>query len=256
MAAYLHAGFDTNRIGVFSVPVTDADGSRTATVTASTYCHTDISSVATGYSDFATAVATALNAGATGTPWGVAWTLADHYTLTYSGTATISFASAVNGNMARTLGFSTGTNYGFTSGFPTQSSPITPYYHLDLSRDGVSDYSRPYVRSGQAERQVSSNATAYAVRPSVREKRVEFRASFQALATVFADEASATVPWTYEDLMEHAWMVEPILLHTSTLDIVYKNTRAEFDKEARSPAWSNYHAKWHLDVKGQYLGSL
>lgn len=256
MAAYLHAGFDTDRIGVFSVPVTDADGSRTATVTASTYCHTDISSAATGYSDFATAVATALNAGATGTPWGVAWTLADHYTLTYSGTATLSFSSAANDNMAHALGFNTGVNYGFTSGFPTQTSPLTPYYHLDLSRDGVSDYSRPYEKAGQLKRQMSTAGNAYSLGPATYEKHVDFQIGFQSLATVFAAEATSTVPWTYEDLLEHARAWEPILLHTTTIDDVFKMREAEFSEDARKPVWSNYHSKWHLKVRGQFLGSL
>ncbi len=256
MAAYLHAGFDIERIGVFSVPVTDADGSRTATVDASTYCHTDISSVESGYGDFATAVAAALNAGATGTPWGVAWTLADHYTLTYSGTATLAFSSAATNHLAHALGFNTGVDYGFTSGFPTQTSPIVPYYHLGLSRDGVTSYSRPYEKPGQLKRQMSTKGNAYSIGPRTYEKHLDFRIAFQTLASVHALEAAAAAPWTYEDLLEHARAWEPILLHTDTIDDVYKNREPEFTREARKPVWDNYHAKWHLEVRGQYLGSL
>jgi hypothetical protein len=79
---------------------------------------------------------------------------------------------------------------------------------------------------------------------------------FQTLAATFAAEASASAPWTYEDLLDHIGALEPVLLSYTGGDIIYQMIDPEFSEDARSSAFGDYHGRWHLRVEGQYLGAL
>lgn len=279
MTAYLATGFDLARLGTMKCAVDDGTNSGTATVTPGTYCHTSLASLAatSGYAGFPAAVDSALDAVLTAN--GVTVTFSTT-TLRYTVTTTeanmvLDFRSATLGDdsgqrLAAALGFNYqhATATGGSASDPydviisTSGSPVgnvAPYYCLGLSRDGVTDYSRPFETPGQTVRQVSSNANAYSIGPATYEKRWNGRLRFQTLASVFASEADDTVaPWTYEDLLAHARCHEPVLLHHSgeATDMVFKFIDAEFSDESRSPVWSNYHAKWDLKIGGQYLGRV
>lgn len=281
MSAYLLTGWDTARLGSMKVAYSDPDVvAEVAAVPAGTYAHRDLSG-ATGsgqYTDVATVLGAALNAlGAAGT-----MTVAfDASSLAYvvsndSDGFTLDFRSSTLGDssgkrLAAALGFDYQHPYatGGSAADPynialaltppqagSYTSNVTPYYALALSKAGPAKYTRPYEVSGQTKRQTSVNGNAYSIGPTTYEKRVKFQLLFQTLASTFASEASATVPWTYEALVQHARCWEPILLSYTAEDVVYKLVRGEFDEESRQSVWQDYHGRWNLAVEGQYLGVL
>lgn len=260
--AHLLTGFDVARIGALDVMVTDSGGVPTSMrYVAGTYAHVDLSGVmgASAYLEWATKFEDDLNAQATldGT-YTVTWAAATGYTIsaTGGGNVTLDFSGvttpAEGTRMRQLLGMS-----GDRSGAASYSSQVTPYYYLALSRSAPAGYSRPFKPSGQTKRGVSVNGNAYSVRPTTRERRVKMQLRFQSLATVFADEASASVPWTYEDLLDHAGAWEPVLLdYDAATDPVFTIVDPEFSEEARKPVWNDYHGKWDLSLEGQYLGAI
>lgn len=267
MSAYLLTGLDTARLGSLAVAVNDGTDSGTATVAAGTYAHRDLSSVMGSgeYTDLATALGTALDAvisaGMTVT-WSSTTLL---YTISHDdSTATsLDFTSTAGQRLAAALGFTAdhsdgaGTGYSVTlSGASSYTSNVTPYYALALAKAGPAKYSQPFEVAGQVKRQVSVKANAYSVAPTTLEKRVKFALLFNTLASVFSSKASASVPWTYEDLVAHARCWEPTLLSYSAEDLVYKDVRGTFDEDARQSVWQDYQARWNLTIEGQYLGSL
>lgn len=279
MAAYLLTGWDTARTGAMSVSASDGTNSGTATLTTGTYAHRDLSAVmGTGeYTDLVTELNARLDAVLTTNGFDtVSWSSSTlKYTLTSSPNVALDFRSSTLGSdagqrLAQALGFtyqhasatggSAGDPYDIRlSGAATYVSNVVPAYALALARDGVSDYSRPFVPSGQIVRQVSRRATSYAMGPTTLEKRWKGVLRFNALANVHASEADASVaPWTYEDLLEHAGAWEPALLSYSgeADDMVFRFIDPEFSDQARVPVWSNYHGKWDLKITGQYLGRI
>jgi hypothetical protein len=279
MAAYLLTGWDTSRVGAMSLYADDGTDDGTVTLTTGTYCHRDLSSVmGTGeYTDLVTELNARLDAVLTGSGFDtVSWSSSTlKYTLTSSPNVSLDFRSATLGSdagqrLAAALGYNynhgdaTGGSAGdpydiLLSGAASYVSNVVPAYALALSRDGVTDYSRPFEPPGQTMRQVSRNANAYSIGPSTYEKRWTAKWRFQTLATVFAAEADDTAaPWTYEDLLEHARCWEPALLSYTGASAaqVFKFVEAEFSDKARSPVWNNYHGKWDLKVSAQHLGEI
>jgi hypothetical protein len=259
--AYLLAGWDFARFessDQFNITVTPSAGAPQAiTETSGTYAHRDLQAV-TGsgyYDDFATRLKSKLDALAPSRVYTVTWAAATGYTMSVGGGAT--FAIAFNNTRSsQLLGFS-----GNLSAAASHASDRTPYYYLALARDGLSKYSRPFERAEQTKRVISSSGNAYSIGPATRERGLKGTLRFQTLATVFADEAASSVPWTYEHLVQHARCWEPLLLSlgpssSPTEDLVVKLIRGEFDDEARNPVWNDYHGKWDLPLDLQYLGAL
>lgn len=267
MAAYLTSAWDFARVGAAAMHVTDDGGSFEVRITSGRNSHVDISGIGatSNVTLFATTLQTALNAGSSGfstytvTPQ-LGGAAGVSYQIDYGDTVTISFTTGVTTaaegvRMRQLLGF---------TGNPSPSDQISSdvpgappaYYTLTLARDGVSDYSRDFEASGQTQRQVSRNANAYSVGPLTYEKRTKFRVRFMALASVFADQATSATPFTFEHLVQHARCHEPIVLHTSTEDLVFKLINGDFDESVRKPVWNDYHGLWDLSIEGQVLGRL
>jgi hypothetical protein len=281
--AYLLAGFDTARIGSLALHYDDGDDTGVVTLAAGTYAHRNLSSVmgAGNYTDLRTAVYDALTAFAINN--GPPLVFFDIATQRYrfqlqDATEVIDFRRATIGSAAgNRLAAALGFNYQNASaaggsasdpydivlnhdpapvGGSSYVSNVTPTYYLALARDGVSGYTRPYETSGQTKRGVSSKGNAYSIEPHTYEKRAKFRIRFMELASVFADDAALSAPWTYEHLVQHARAREPLLLSYPAEDLVYKLVNADFDQDARSPVWNDYHGKWDLSVEAQVLGRL
>ncbi|MGE0400845.1 MAG: hypothetical protein AB7T06_29310 [Kofleriaceae bacterium] len=271
--AYLMTGFNLARVGSMSFnEVDDGTDSGTPVLVASSgrYAHRDLSSVMGSglYTSFASAVQSALNAVLTTHGCTVTFSASTlRYTLTFAGGPTlVDFSSTAGFRLAAALGFtyahadasggSSSDPWNFAlSGASSYVGNALPWYLFELGRDGVSVYSRAYESRGQTKRVMSSSSNAYSRGPTAREKRVDWTVRFENLETVFADEDAAS-EWAYEDLITHARAHEPILLHTSTLDVVAKNMEGDFHDGARKPVWNDFHGKWDLPFLGQYLGAL
>jgi len=258
--AHLLAGWDFARYETAPAFTIDDDGAaHLITFSTGTYCHIDLQSVlGTGaYDDFATALQTAINAVVDGSNT-YAVTFVTSPTPGYLIEAdTVNFSLAFSGdagtNMRRILGLS-----GNQSGASEYSSDVTAYYYLALARDGYSDFSRPFETAGQTKRVVSSNASAYSVGPQTYEERLKLKMRFNALASVFEDQAVTAAPWTYEALRKHVRCHQPVVFRTTTpaANLVCKFVTGEFDEGSRKSVFRDYHAKWDLEVEAQYLGSV
>lgn len=276
--AYLLTGWDTERIGGMAVAASDIYNSGTATITDGTYAHRDLSSVMGSgeYVDLASELDARLDAVLVASLATVTWDASTgRYTLASVGSASpvFDFRAATLGDesgqrLAAALGFSYLHPYasGGSASAPydimlsghssSYTGDVDPAYYLALAKAGPSDYSRDYEVSGQTVRQVSSNASAYSVGPLTYERRTEFRLRFQALESVFDHVAEEPTPWTYESLVIHARCIEPILLSYTAEDLVVKLVKGDFDKDARSSVWGDYHGYWDLRVEGQVIGRL
>ena len=257
MAAYLLAGFDIERIGTHTLAFSDDGGSHSFSLVDGTYALRDLSSVmgAGLYTAIAAKIQAEMNAASDGAgAYTVTWSSTTYaFTIAYSGgnfgmTLTGTDAAA---RMGRLLGFSANA-----SGAASYTSTRTPYYVLALAKEGPADYSRDYEVSGQTKRQASAGARAFSIGPRRYERRTKFDLQFNTLASTFADKATASAPWTYEHLVQHARCHEPIVLAYSAESLVYKLVKGEFDEDARKSVWGDYHGRWHLGVEGQVLGRL
>ena len=282
--AHLMTGIDLSRTGGLAVYLDDgADAGLMETSAAGgTYCHTDISSVVSGY----TALDAALLAGFQGVlttnaaNLSVDFDSSTFYTVAISGGPNLSLdfrddatpngvgsGSDAGKRLAAALGFdythsaatggSASNPYDIKlSGQPEYISNVAPYYYLALARDGVSRYSRDFEVGGQIKRGMTASGTPYGIGPRTFEKRTRFGLRFQSLASVFPDQAAASARWTFWDLLEHARVWEPVLLSYTSEDLVINLVDAEFTENARRPVWPNYHEKWDLEVLGQVRGLL
>lgn len=258
MAGYLLAGWDFGLIGTTEMRFSDDGGSFTITYNSGTYAHRDLSAAMGGgnYLAWITKLIADMNATSSGAgvytgSWSATTGL---YTIAYSaGNFTMTFDVLTSRiRMGQILGFAANQ-----SGASSYVSTRTPYYFLALARDGMASYTRPFEVAGQTQRVVSINANAYSIGPTTYEKRIKGKLRFNTLAKVHADQASASVPWTYEHLLQHARAHEPVLISTtSTGDLVVKMIDAEFSEEARTPVWQDYHALWDLQIHAQRIRSI
>lgn len=275
--AYLVTGFDLNRVGSMSCVVDDGTDDGTATVTVARYCHRDLTSLSArlgsgNYDDFATALDAALTAVLTTHGATVSVNLATGvYTLGVNASASpnFDFTSGAGQRLAQALGFHAsggsvgagtigGTDYACTlSGATSYTSNVKPYYWIELARDGMTSWSRPYDVAGQTKHVSTTKGNGYGIGPTTKTQHVDLKLAFQGLASVFSQESTTEVPWTIEDLMQHVGAWEPIALSTTADEFVFTDREGgDFTDERRTPQWNSYHAYWTIDVRGQFVGWL
>lgn len=280
--AYLLAGFDIVRLGSMQVAVNDGTDSGTATVPQGKYCHRDITALSAklgsgNYDDFATAVDGAIDAVLTTHSSGVSVALATGaYTLgTYNANTTLDFTSAtLTDSSGKRLAAALGFNYNHSdatggsatdpynislSGATSYVSNVTPKYYLALARDGIThtDGWPPYQVAGQTHHVTTTLGNGYGKGPSTKTEFCEIKLGFQTKASVFAQNADDTAaPWTYEDLVTHAGTWEPIVVSTTALEFVLKDRVGDFGKDQRRSVFDAFHAKWHIDLAGHFIGYL
>ena len=276
--AYLAPGFDIARVGTMSCVLDNGAGKTgTGTLVSAKYCHRDITAITAlgsgNYDDFATAVDVAFDAVWTTGPGTVAIDLATSiYTLTCNTSASpnYDFTSTAGQLLAQALGFHAsggsvgsgtigGTGYACTlSGATTYTSNVVPYYYLTIAKDGLihTDGWPPYQARGQTKGIITTLAKGYGISPATKIRFADFRLGFQTQATTFAQNATTEIPWTYEALVTHAGVWEPVVFASTSLNFVYKDRAGDFGQDERESVWSSYHAQWHIDVAAQFLGYL
>jgi len=278
--AYLAAGFNTVRIGTMACKVTDAGGNGTATVTAGKWCHRDLTSLSAklgsgNYGDLATELKARIDALPTTAMDALTIDLSTGaYTLDFALETTVDFTTATLGDnsglrLAEALGFDyTHENATFISesdpyniylsGAAIYTSSVTPYYYLALARDGLThtDGWPPYAQAEQTKGVITTLGNGYGISPATRIMMCDFKLGFMTQASVFAENASAAVPWTYEDLVTHAGRWEPVALSTTDVEFVYRDVVGDLSKAQRKAVFDAYHALWNLNVSAQFIGYI
>lgn len=247
-------------IGTATIKIVESVGPTTITpsVTTGRYLHTSIASVNSSYSDFATALKTALDAASART-YTVTWNGATGaYTISPdSGTITVEFSSggtslgAAYDNMRRILGFS-----GNKTTASSQTSDIAPYYYISglmgAKTDSTDDYEPDdLVRGGHTD-----DGGHYSVSASGQPTFNDFVIPHETKAKVFTRSApqeaatdpfhtAADVPWTYQHLWQHIRGSEPFLVVDDT-DSTVHTLRPEGGAFRPARVVSDWDGAWNL----------
>lgn len=222
--------FDLAVLGGVAASLTDDGGTGEAALTSGLYAHTSIAAVQdidgdtvsrfSAVTSFAAALAAELNttSGGSGT-YTVTWNGTTGYTVAYSGgDFSLSFSGATTAAqgtlLRRILGFSADL-----TGEDTYSSDVRPYYLIIPSIQARSDVSDEYEPDGIMAEAVADDGTAYQISRDTAEiwsdwtQASETETAPSSLSSegtlVFARQATATAPWTYE----HAWRHMRLGLH-------------------------------------------
>lgn len=210
MALRYEWSWDFAQIGPAAVRVTDDGGTFDVRLSLGHYCHTNISSVASGVTDFATALQTALNAGTSSGTYAVQWF--SPYNLQYDGTSfALNFTAVTAAEgllMRRILGFSANV-----SGLTEYDGDVRPYYLILPSIQGRSQMSDEYEPTDIMAEAVADDGSVYQVARDTTEIHSDWAQQAETEtgpASAFADgtlafkrHATAAAPWTYQHAFEH-----------------------------------------------------
>lgn len=216
MAVVYHPGWDHSIIGIATFTLTDSGGPWTVSFPAGKYCHRNISTLAptSDFALFSTALTTAMNLSGTSATYTAAYAYAatgPRYTIEVNpGTTTITFPATTAGTLAKNiLGF-TGT----TGPAASHTSNARPFFSLAVQQGAADAYNviNTGARSNAvpnqepdgiaAMSQADSGATYLITRTTVRKEAI-WAQRFEEKRAVYADDAVATLPWTWEHFFQH-----------------------------------------------------
>lgn len=255
MARDYYFGFDLTRLGGFSATISSA-----VTINTGTYAHVDISSVATGFSDFATALAAA----STGTT--VTFDVTNlTYTLTRGAAFTLTFPNTTAGNNAADiLGFARNTSY---TGATSYTSVARPYYVLRGKIDGQASESDEYEPSGISVDGEADDGTAYGISRLRAPVYLDWLQRFEeptppvtiagAGQAIFERDATALVPWSWQAAHKHARNAMPFILRAPTpVTGPVVKLRADGAQFAPQRVVSDYQGLWDIPIKSRLMGRV
>ena len=237
MATTLYEGWDHRWLGTATMTLTDSNGANVVSITTGTYCHLSlaavevdsrsVSTINTGFTAFAAALQTAINA---------ACTL--DYLVTFSGDSleyqiesdlggsfTLAFGAGAGDIMRRILGFTATTGSAVV-----HSSNARPWYLVRAEIDGRSNYSLPLARTGQIRTAIGDDAAIYSLGPTRLVKTSKWEHAFEQPARVHrylsvADTVVGGVSWTWEDWMDHAARYSvPCVIVDSVESLVFRTS--------------------------------
>lgn len=237
MATDLYQGWDHRWLGTATMTVTDSVGASVVSITTGSYCHLSLAAVTpdargasaidTGFDDFATALAAAINALATDTIT-VAWSTPSlAYTIANASTSTlsISFSGAAGDRMRRILGFTANR-----SAAATYTSNMRPWYVCRAEIDGRSAYTFPTAREGQIRSAFGDDASLYTLSPTTLVQSAKWEHRFEQPSHVHrrkadADTVAGGVSWTWQDWMDHAARYAvPCVVRDSSGSMVFRTS--------------------------------
>lgn len=206
--------WDIALIGNVAVNVTDAGGTFEVQITSGTYGHTDISDVDSDFTDFATALETALNSGTSGAAtYTVVWNGTNGYEIEISdGNFALAFSTvtttAEGTRMAEILGLS-----GDKSSTNIIDSDVRPYYVIIPAIPGRSEMSDEYEADSIMYESTADDGTVYQVSREQSEIWSDWKQNAETATApdlfthqgtfVFKRQATTAVPWTYQHAWEH-----------------------------------------------------
>ena len=246
--ARIEAGWDA-AAGSAAITV----GATTVTVAAGTYCHTDISSVATGYTAFAAALKAAID-GATALTATVTWDGATPgYTLALSSTATIAFPSTDAGtHMKQILGFA-----GSRTTATSHVSDVRPYYVIVAENSGWSRASDDYEPEELTYGAVSDSGRIYSIGRTESVIYNDFTVPMERKAAVFDRWATSAVPYTWSHFFQtnrsHIPFLRVDAFDSSVHRLRFGGTAASFRPRRRVADWDD---AWDIEIQSFNLGYL
>lgn len=205
---------------------------------------------------FADALNTAIGAaGLTGVAVAFDYTTL-RYTITSTPARTLVFNTAgVPGQlMASILGF-TNSSFGAATSF---TSSIRPYYVIRPALAARVDPSGIYEEESVARR-VSDTGFGYAVGPTSPRRSFACEHHFEPVAVVFADRASASVPWTWQHFFEHAGRYQETVLSYASPPVgmmdsaVCQLATPNFTRELRERQIRGLDAYWKVKLQFAFL---
>lgn len=216
MATDLHQGFDFRWLGTATIDWVDASGAHAVSFSSGQYAHLAMtavdpkdrsgSSITTGFSAFAAALQTAMDA-ATAQTVTVAFnasTLA--YTIAVAaGTIALTLTgSTARDKMRRILGFT-----GNKGAAASQVSDMRPWYVVRATIDGRTSYDQSAVRDDQIVTARAEDGRLYALGPTRLVRQARWEHHFEPKAAVHsrfavADTLAGGASWTWEDWLNHA----------------------------------------------------
>jgi hypothetical protein len=244
MATDLYEAWDHRWLGSATLTLTDSNGANVVTISTGKHCHLSLAAVNidardaavldTGFSAFAAALQTAINAACV-----LNYTVAFSATsLEYeiesdlSGSFTLTFAGAAGATMRRILGFAVSTG---SSNLHT--SDMRPWYVMRAEIDGRAAYDLPLARAGQVRAAVGDDAAIYTLAPTRLIKSSKWEHRHEQPKHVHREQADADTlaagrSWTWEDYLDHAARYAvPCVIKDATESLVFR-TRVPFESGA------------------------
>lgn len=251
MALYYASGVDTADVGTFAV-VVGGVASGTATVTAGTYCHISINSVASGYTALAAAVQTALQVVSGGFSCSFS-TSTYAYTISHASSFTLTFSGDAGTNLRRALGFS-----GNVASTTSATSDVRPYYLMVPAIAGRTEFSDVYEPDDLAEEAVSDGGDAFIIAKDTTELWCDWVQQMESKAATLSRSAASSAPWTWEHFFKHCRGKEPFLVVDGSASNVYqlRADGAGFNSRVRSRVVSDFDDLWSLRFFTRDLGTL
>lgn len=230
-----------------------------ATISGGTHCHTDISSLVAGYTDFAAALKTALESASPNTlTYTVTWSQsAQTYTIAPSaGTVTLSFtADARDVRMRRVLGFS-----GSQSAAASHTSDQQPWYSRQLA-EPPTDVSDEYEPGGAAEDVEGPSGAAVGLFWQGWPTYWDFTIRYEAVGDTFAHRAASAEVWTWDQFFRHCRNKEPFFLRNDlanggTGENTVHFLRAEGARFVPTASYPEGDFAWDMEFLTRYKGDI
>ena len=259
-----YTGFELARLGEFSITGTSA-----VTLSSGTYAHIDLQGVMGSgkYDDFATALKAAMDT-AGGGPWTVTYSQANlTYTISRATNFTLTFPNTTAGNNAAdALGFTRNTSY---TGTNTRTSVRRPFYVVRSIIDGQSAQSDEYEPDDITSEAVANDGASYMIARQTSPILLEwvqpketntYLGGTAAIADqwtpVFERNVTTLVPWSWQDLFQHARGIEPLALNggsTTTTVVKLRQDGASF-RPLRVTA--DLQLLWDIPIRARLLGRI
>ena len=220
------AGFDTAEFGTLTFEGQGTTGVGpyvSTTVTAGTYCAETMASISavSGYTAFATAVAAAMTTSMGSTVTGSFNTTTLAYTFSKTGAGDWKIgADEATASIAR-LGQFTGFSTSVTNA-SSITSDVTPWFVIETAIDGKSKVTDEYEPDGILSVAEADDGSSYSVSRVTAPIYEDWRFKFESLAATFKREATSSVPYTFQHLIEHVRAAHPFWVRNASDSAVYK----------------------------------
>jgi hypothetical protein len=251
------AGFDTAEHGTltFEGRGTTGSGSYVSTdVTAGTYCAETMAAIsgASGYTAFATAVATAMTASMGSTVTG-SWSSSNlQYTFSKTGAGDWKIgadeADADIARLGRFCGFSTSL-----TNATSITSDVTPYFAIETAIDEKSNVSDTYEPDGIVSEAEADDGSSYTIARSTAPQYEDFRFVYESHAATFTREASASVPYTFQRFIEDVRAAHPFWVRNASDSAVY-TMRAKAAVFAPTRVTKDFDDHWNWPFQCRLIG--
>jgi len=254
----LEAGWDQTEFGTATIVIAGTSVS----VSTGKYSHRDWSSLprVALYTDFATALNTAITGAGIGGISVSYSTTTGLYTMAVSGGPFVFTAGAdeIDGahmRMGQILGLT--TSPGSSNAF---SSDATPYFQINAAMGGAAQATDDYEPSSISETSEADDGSSYGISRVTAPVYSDFVAMFEPRAAVYERAADSSAPWTWEHMFRHCRVVHPFLVADDFDEQTVARFRAGSDNSTPKRVnadWRELHnIAFKTRVEGRLLGTV